>query len=189
MCVTVCYVCMHVCVCLCLIPNHADYDIVIFIAGVRVSDAIFHGLVKYKENVNVMALTATATRTTRNDVIKSLDMQSPVIVSISPMKDNIFYCVSPKASIPSSFGPLADRLAAQRTSMDRIIIFCRTYDEVTEIYYFLKMKLRSQFTEPPGAPDLSRFRLVDMYTHCTNQTVKDTILARFTSAPASASSL
>ena len=73
--------------------------------------------------------------------------------------------------------------------MDRIIIFCRTYDEVTEIYYFLTMKLRSQFTEPPGAPDLSRFRLVDMYTHCTNQTVKDTILARFTSAPASASSL
>ena len=114
-CVLCMCVCMHVCVCLCVIPNHADYDIVIFIAGVRVSDAIFHGLVKYEENVNVMALTATATRTTHNDVIKSLDMQSPVIVSISPMKDNVIYCVSPKASIPSSFGPLADRLAAQRT--------------------------------------------------------------------------
>ena len=39
--------------------------------------------------------------------------------------------------------------------------------------------LGPQFTEPPGAPDLSQ---VDMYTHCTHQSVKDTILARFTSA-------
>ena len=132
------------------------------------------------EGVNVMALTATATRTTRNDVIKSLDMQTPVIVSIPPIKDNIIYCVSQKNSICLSLGPVVDKLVAQRTSMDRIIIFCRTYDEVTEIYYFFKRKLGSQFTEPPGAPDLSQFRLVDMYTHCTNQTIKDSILARFT---------
>ena len=113
-----------------------------------------------------MALTATATRTTRNDVIKSLDMQTPVIVSIPPIKDNIIYCVSQNNSICLSLGPVVDKLVAQRTSMDRIIIFCRTYDEVTEIYYFFKRKLGSQFTEPPGAPDLSQFRLVDMYTHC-----------------------
>lgn len=69
-------------------------------------------------------------------------------------------------------------------STDRIIIFlsyiCR-YEEVTEIYYFFEQKLRTQFTEPPGAPDLARFQLVDMYTHCTHQSVKDVILQRFTS--------
>ena len=110
-----------------------------------------------------MALTATATKTTRTCIVKSLDMQSPEIVSISPIKDNVVYCVSKKSTIPMSLGPVADRLSCQRTAMDRIIIFCRRYEE------------------PPGAPDLARFRLVDMYTHCTHQSVKDVILERFTS--------
>ena len=91
-----------------------------------------------------MALTGTATKTTRTCIVKSLDMQSPEIVSISLIKDNnIVYCVSEKSTI----------LISRRT----------------------------QFTEPPGAPDLARFRLVDMYTHCTHQSVKDVILERFTS--------
>jgi ATP-dependent DNA helicase RecQ len=64
--------------------------------------------------------------------------------------------------------------------MARIIIFCCTYDEVTAIYYYFRQKLGPGFTEPPGAPDLAQFRLVDMYTHCTCQSVKDTILAQFT---------
>ena len=91
------------------------------------------------------------------------------------------YCVSEKSTILVSFGPVADRLSRQRTAMDRIIVFCRHYEEVTEIYYFFKQNLGTHFTEPPGAPDLARFRLLDMYTHCTHQSVKDAILERFTS--------
>ena len=86
-----------------------------------------------------------------------------------------------KSTIHLSLGPIADKLPTERTSMGRIIIFCRTYDEVTAIYYYFKQKLGPQFTEPPGAPDLSQFRLMDMYTHCTYQSVKDAILARFMS--------
>ena len=129
------------------------------------------------EHVNVTALTATATKFTRTCIVKSLDLQSPKIVSISPIKDNIVYCVSEKSTILVSFG----RLSRQRTAMERIIVFCRRYEEVTEIYYFFKQNLGIHFTEPPGAPDLARFRLLDMYTHCTHQTVKDVILERFTS--------
>ena len=131
------------------------------------------------ENVNVMALTATATKSTRHEIIKSLDMQKPVIVSVPPVKDN---CVSDKSTITFSLGPICDRLAHQRTEMGRTVIFCRTYDEVTAIYYFFKQRLGFGFTDPPGAPDLTQFRLVDMYTHCTDQSVKDKILQQFTSS-------
>ena len=134
------------------------------------------------EHVNVMALTATATTSSRAEIIQSLDMQNPVIVSVPPIKDNIYYCVSEKSSISASLGPLCDRLASRRTSMGRTIIFCRKYDEVTAIYYFFKRRLGLAFTEPPGAPDfIPKFRLVDMYTHCTHQTVKDKVLELFTS--------
>lgn len=51
---------------------------------------------------------------------------------------------------------------------------------MTKIYFF-KQKLRTQFTEPPGAPDLAHLPLVDMYTHCTHQSVVgDMILQRST---------
>ena len=45
--------------------------------------------------------------------------------------------------------------------------------EVTSIYYFFKQKLRQNFTEPPGAPDLAQFHLIDMYTRSTHLSVKD----------------
>lgn len=132
------------------------------------------------ESVKVMALTATATNSTRASIIKSLDMQKPTLVSVPPFKDNIVYAVTEKTSISHAFIPLAKRLAEKRTDMGRTLIFCRKYDEVTATYHFFKRNLGAQFTEPPGAPDLARFRLVDMFTHCTHESVKSTIMTQFT---------
>ena len=108
-------------------------------------------------------------------------MQNPIVVSVSPTKENIYFCASRMMKVNASFLPICEKLANRRAVMDRIIIFCRTYDEVTSVYYVFKQQLGKSFTEPPGALDLTRFRLVDMYTHCTHQTVKDKILALFTS--------
>ena len=47
------------------------------------------------EHVHVMAL---ATVSTRKEIIKSLDMQDPVIVSVSPIKENVHYCVAGKTT-------------------------------------------------------------------------------------------
>ena len=127
-----------------------------------------------------MALTATATTATRECVIKSLDMQKPTLVSVSPFKHNIVYAVAKKSSISSAFEPLAKQLAEKRTDMGRTIIFCRKYTEVTATYHFFKRTLCADFTEPPDAPDLARFRLVDMFTHCTHDSVKSSIMERFT---------
>lgn len=126
-----------------------------------------------------MALTATATTSSQAESIQTLDMQNPVIVSVPPIKENIiYYCVLEKSTISTSLGPLCDRLASQRTSMGRTIVFCMTR---LQLYYYFKHTLGLGFTEPPGAPDLPKYRLVDMYTHCTHQTVKDKILKLFTS--------
>jgi ATP-dependent DNA helicase RecQ len=40
--------------------------------------------------------------------------------------------------------------------------------------------MKENFTEPKGAPDLSRYRLVEMYTKCTPDYVKKTIIKQFT---------
>lgn len=98
------------------------------------------------EDINVMALTVTATKSSRADIIKSLCMQKPVIVSTPPIKDNIHYCVSKKSSISLSLSPVCQALANRRTKMRRIITFCRTYDEVTVVYYLFKQKLGANWS-------------------------------------------
>ena len=85
-----------------------------------------------------------------------------------------------KCEITNAFTCLCDKLARERAEMGRVIIYCRTYDEVTTIYQFFKRRLQENFTHPPGAPDLVRFRMVSMFTCCTHQSVKACVMERFT---------
>ncbi len=66
--------------------------------------------------------------------------------------------------------------------MERTIIFCSKYDECSELYTCIRRALGNEFTEPVGAPDLARFRLVGMYTACTSKSVRDAIVRGFCSS-------
>ena len=97
-------------------------------------------------HVNVMALTATATKATRKAVVKRLSMKSPEIISITPDKPNVLYIVKDKPeSIDEAMLPIVDKLHAG------LIIFCRTYDECSRMYGFFKSQLGTRFTHPIGA--------------------------------------
>lgn len=131
------------------------------------------------ETVRVMALTATATKSTRQAVVKVLKMVSPVIVSVSPNKPNIKYIVKSNVncSIEEAFAPLVEEFRQKRKGMDRTIIFCRTYDQCSRIYIFLAHRLGREMTDPVGVcRDLPQFRMLDMFTACTHPMIKDCIL-------------
>ena len=133
------------------------------------------------ERVHIMALTATATITTRKSICKVLSMLKPSIVSQSPNKPNIKYSVVKKeVDIEETFAPLVEEVRRCRVSMDRVIIFCRTYEHVSQIYLYLKSRIGQEFVEPVGAPDLAKYRLVDMFTACTTPKVKECIIRSFT---------
>ncbi|KAL5483863.1 hypothetical protein EMCRGX_G020281 [Ephydatia muelleri] len=106
-------------------------------------------------HVHIMAMTATATTATRENVITSLGLIDTVIVSSSPDKPNISYSVRVKASIEDVFTPLVDKLRAVRCRLPR-----------------------QEFTEPVGAPNLAMFRLVDMYTGVTRKSIRDSLLVQ-----------
>ena len=132
------------------------------------------------DTVKVMALTATATKSTRVSVVKTLNMQKPIIVSLPPLKENVIYSIAQRTTIPAGFSALADKLLKERTEMGRVIIFCRKCDDVTNIYIYFRRLLGQSGTEPKGAPDMARFRLVDMFMHCSHKSVKDQIIKQFT---------
>ena len=130
--------------------------------------------------VNVMALTATATKSVRQAVCRILGMKNPHIVALSPCKKNIMYAARNFSTVEESFHPFVTRLRAERTTFPRMIVYARSFDMCSSIYLYFKTEMGEDFTEPVDAPDLSRFRLVDMYTSIIEKEHKENILHLFT---------
>ena len=122
-----------------------------------------------------MALTATASNKTRQEVIHILGMRNPSINAISPHKSNIIYWVAERESAEKCFAPVIDKLKVHRCEHPRMIIYCSRYKDCSMLYRFFKYNLGDDFTEPKGAPDHSRLRLVDMFTSLTHSEVKKDI--------------
>ncbi len=81
-----------------------------------------------------MALTATATKTTRKCIVDSLNMKLPEVIYIPPAKNNIIYTVLDKPKDFSNyFEGIVEKLKVEGVSMHRMIIFCKTYKYVISI--------------------------------------------------------
>ncbi len=63
--------------------------------------------------------------------------------------------------------------------MDRVIVFCRSYDYAGYVYAFFRSRLSKEAVDPIGAPDLCKYRLVDLFTACTPKNVKHSIIEHF----------
>ena len=75
---------------------------------------------------------------------------------------------------------LAHSLALFKTEFPKMIIFCRRFEECAEFYSLFKRYLGENFTYPIGAPSIkSKFRVVEMFTSCTQQEVKEAIVNSF----------
>ena len=132
------------------------------------------------EGVKVMSLTATATIKTRKAICKSVGLINPVIISESPHKPNIKYIVQVNPPpIEETFAPLIEEVRRYRQLTDRAIIFCRTYDSMTHIYLYFKNRLGKEILNPMSAPDMAQFRLIDMFSACTQPDVKEEIIRSF----------
>ena len=128
----------------------------------------------------MMALKATATKETRKAVCRTLGMASPILVFEIPNQPNIKYVVrSSPDTLEEAFAPLVEKIRHQRANVDHMIVYCHTYDSCSMIYLFLKSRLQIEMTEPIGARDLARYRLVDMFTACTTPAMKEAILLSF----------
>ena len=97
-------------------------------------------------------------------------MVKPRIVYMTPRKKNMMYSVQNKEGIEELIEKIAPLLIALGSNMPK---FCRQYDQCSIMYRMFKHKLGPYFTVPPSAPDLSKYQVVDMYTRCTETTVKE----------------
>ena len=128
----------------------------------------------------MLALTATATKSLRNDVARIIGMKNELVISISPCKSNIMFATGVMKSLSDTFTPMLHKLQRERYLYPRTIVYCRRFQDCSDIYCFFKSNLQECFTEPKKAPDLHKFRLVDMYLSCTDTVVQEEIISMFT---------
>ena len=97
------------------------------------------------KHVNMLALTATATKQTRKAVCRILGLKAPKFVLRLPNRPNIKYIVhAHPGSIEESFEQFAEEIRREMTKMGRTIVYCRTYDSCSMIYLFLRWKLKDE---------------------------------------------
>lgn len=106
---------------------------------------------------NVMALTATATKTIRYSVSKTISLIAPFVISRSPSKHNLFYSVGCFKEIEETFAPIAMRLKNKRLDFPKMIIYGRSLTTCANIYLYLKKELGSGFTDHIDAPAVPCF--------------------------------
>lgn len=123
-----------------------------------------------------MALTATASKSTRELITRSLFMVNSISIYMPPQKKNILYCVKDKGSIESLVKRICLPLKELLIQYLRTIIFCKCYDECSEMYHTFRSEIKDYSTYPPGTPNLAKYRIVDTYTRCTEAAVKESIL-------------
>ena len=101
-----------------------------------------------------------------------LGLHPPILMYVPLVKKNIIYSVKPKStcSIEQLVCKLATSLMQFKHNFPKMIIFCRRYKECSEFYTMFSCYLRASFTYPVGVPScLSKYRVVDMYTSCTQE--------------------
>ena len=96
-------------------------------------------------SVKLMALTATATRSTRYSVCQILGITEPSIVAVTPNRSNIYYSVEKKeGDIEQTFAVLMNEIREKRLGVARVIIFCRNYEDIGHIILFLEELVRKR---------------------------------------------
>lgn len=130
-------------------------------------------------NINVMALTATATIETFQVVSKRLALRNPVTVAVSPNRANIKLLVQPSKSLKEFAKAIVQELKEKKAVYPKTVIFARCYQDCTSLYLTVACGLKKDITFPQGYPNLLKYRLVSMYTRASTDEMKKKIMALF----------
>lgn len=150
-------------------------------AAFRETFSDLHELRSLAPSVNIMTLTATATRATRETSMDVLLMNHPHVILESPGKPNIAYSVYyiPKdRCLRDDFQWLGDELLTEKELTTCTIIYCQTIKQCGLIYSTRRAMLGKKiFLDETG--DNPRDLIMEMLQSCTPEANKAAILQSF----------
>lgn len=135
---------------------------------------------------NIVAVTATANKKTRENVMKSLEMTSAYVVSKVPNNSNVFLAVLHKPSGHSTEAvveAVVKSVVDKGVAADRHLVFCRSYPETSDLFREAALLLSSRnalYASGPSSSKLSRLRTCEAYVACTAENIRKHIVHSFT---------
>lgn len=127
----------------------------------------------------MIALTATATKATRQSIFEVLMMANPHVIYESPNKNNIAYAVeympTMDADLDHYFGWLGEELREKKELCDRTIIYCQTIKQCGLVYATLKGMLGKDIYVDRDPKNV----LLEMLHSCTPLANKENIVKSF----------
>ena len=123
-----------------------------------------------------MACTATATKSDKAEVLKSLEMGGCIEVSASPDRPNIFYAVKVRTDFETDFNELLSSLRTNAVATPRAIVYCISIPMCAELFAHFNYELGEYSYYPRGSPHESQHRLFGMYHAGTPERNKEIIL-------------
>ena len=85
-------------------------------------------------NINLMALTATATTKTFHVVSERLSPQKPIVIAVPPNRGNIKLMVQPSKSLKEFSKAVALQPKQKQKDFPKTVIFAHTYKDCTRLY-------------------------------------------------------
>lgn len=131
------------------------------------------------DDVHIIALTATATMETFHVVKSRLSLIDPVIVAMSPDRPNLKLSVIPLPKMEDFAKRLSEELNQKRLNYPKSIIFCRSYQDCSSLYANIIHCLGNNKTEPPGYPNLLKYRMISMYSRASSPEMKEKVTLAF----------
>ncbi len=127
----------------------------------------YSNLYKIREELNlqkfpIVALTATATAKVKSDIIESLSLTKPLIVSNTFLRNNLYFSVEYYETDILKNERLLDILKEKMNG--RVIIYCSTRKKVDELYDFLKSNGHNAAKYHAGQKDLTRNKTQNSYS-------------------------
>ena len=149
-------------------------------AAFRETYANLHEMRSLAPKVKIIAVTATATASTRKTIMDVLLIKNPYVISESPFKQNIAYSVQyiPKdRAIEDYFKWLKDDFVTQKDKFLRTVIYCQTIKQCSLIYSTLKAMLGNIiYVDESKNP---RNVIIEMLHSCSPKANKETVLEAF----------
>lgn len=130
-----------------------------------------------KPGIPVLALTATASKKTRQKVAKTLILRKPHYIVRSPNRDNIKLVVRKVkgGTLETSFSWLVEELKEKGVDTPRTLIYCKSVKDCADIYNMLLYKLGNGGHIDDGKKASSYNRLFAMFFHSTPEQKKQYI--------------
>jgi len=131
-------------------------------------------------HVNVLALTATATKETLRCVEDRLAMKDVKVIGLHSSRPNIKYIVKSSILVEELATMLTTELVTLRTRTPKTVVFCRTLLQCANLLASLTRHLKENITEPPGMPATNiNYRLIDIFTSGSTAEMRELIIQEF----------